>query len=570
MPGYPSTRCTRVNPGCSGPPESQALPDSCRLQAPFHDPRAPLPLSLVSWAQHCYVRRKLSEKYGARRVPSRAPIPAHLLGNMWAQDWRCVMRRTVVLPSPPAHLSLQSHKRCRSAAMPLLPIPCARRCLSLPACLRFRPCALQRRSHMTPPPPRRPSRSHIYDLVAPFPDFPSGSTDDAVRARFPATDAGMRAMVNETQAFYTSLGLPPLPPSFWNSSMFTRPAGRAAVCHASAWDLTRGDVRLKMCAVPTLEDFYVTSHEMGHLYYFLAYKDQPFLFRDGAHDGFHEAIGDTMALSARPPWHLRQVGLSPAASTAASAPEARINFLMKTALEKVAFLPFGLLIDRWRWDVFAGRASFGPGFNATSSTWNAPAARLSPAQWNDLWWAYRLRFQGVAPPVNRSAASFDPGAKFHVANDVSYMRYFLSENLQFQFHKALCNTSGFSGPLSNCSIAGSRAAGSALWGMLSLGSSRPWPEALFNLTGSRNMSSAALREYFNPLATWLSTQNAGQARTSTQGRPAREGGAEHRQTLAPSLRSCRWPVRSVSVAMGRSACIRGHSCVPGLAPDTVM
>lgn len=225
---------------------------------------------------HCYVRRKLAEKHGRSRVPSRGPIPAHLLGNMWAQDW-----------------------------------------------------------------------SHMFDLLAPFPGVPSGSSDEAIRARFSDTDAGARAMVNETQAFYMSLGFPALPQSFWTSSQFTRPRNRSVVCHASAWDLTKGDVRLKMCAVPTLEDFYVTSHEMGHVYYFLAYRDQPHLFRDGAHDGFHEAIGDTMALSARPSWHLRQVGLAPAASAPASS-QSRVNFLMKTALEKVAFLPFGLLIDRWR------------------------------------------------------------------------------------------------------------------------------------------------------------------------------------------------------------------------------
>lgn len=346
-------------------------------------------------------------------------------------------------------------------------------------------------------------------------------------------------MVAETQSFYTSLGLPPLPKSFWNVSMFSRPKGRSVVCHASAWDFTRGDVRLKMCLVPTLEDFYVTSHEMGHLYYFLAYKDQPYLFRDGAHDGFHEAIGDTMALSARPPWHLKQVGLAP--QNATMTPEARLNFLMKTALEKVAFLPFGLLVDRWRWDVFVGKASFGPAFNASSAQWLPPAAALKPEQWNALWWAYRQRFQGVAPPVNRTApGTFDAGAKFHVSNAVPYMRYFLSENLQFQFHKALCGYSGYVGPLSNCSIAGSREAGAALWGMLSLGASRPWPEALFNLTGACAGRSSRSR---HPGGLWTSAPSDVCARPSA--RPQARGTCLRTRSGTTSARSLTgWPSRT--------------------------
>jgi peptidyl-dipeptidase A len=168
---------------------------------------------------------------------------------------------------------------------------------------------------------------------------------------------------------------------------------------------------------------------------------------------------------------------------------ALINYQMKEALDKIAFLPFGKLIDQWRWDVFAGK--------------------ISPEQYNQSWWDLRTEFQGVAAPVARSEADFDPGAKYHIPANTPYTRYFLARILQFQFHKAMCDAAGFKGPLHQCSIYGSKQAGEKLSSMLALGQSKPWPEALEALTGTREMDATAIIEYFKPLMNWLEAENQG-------------------------------------------------------------
>ncbi len=357
---------------------------------------------------YTYTRRKLSEKYGPTVVPLDKPIPAHLLGNMWAQGW-----------------------------------------------------------------------ANIYPLLAPTDADRGYDLTQILKAR----NTDPKQMVRYGEGFFTSVGFDPLPPSFWERSMLVKPADREVVCHASAWDLDyEKDVRLKMCISITEEDFSVVHHELGHNYYQMAYSGKPFLFRESANDAFHEAIGDTIALSVTPPY-LKQLGLIDKVPD----PRADIGFLLNRALDKVAFLPFGYLVDQWRWKVFSGE--------------------VKPENYNQAWWDLREKYQGIVPPVPRSEQDFDPGAKYHVPANTPYARYFLAAILQFQFHRALCREAGFSGPLYQCSIYGNKKAGEKLKAMLAMGSSEPWPAALKAMTGEDKMDATAIIDYFAPLKTWLDEQN---------------------------------------------------------------
>src|SRR4051794_1111800 len=358
---------------------------------------------------HAYVRLKLREKYG-EAVAEKGPIPAHLLGNLWAQDW-----------------------------------------------------------------------SNIYPLVKPAnADAGFSLTDILKKRKMPALD-----MVRTGERFYTSLGFDPLPKTFFERSLFVRPRDRDVVCHASAWDIDyQNDVRIKMCIEPTAEDFTTIHHELGHNFYQRAYSTQPVLFRDSANDGFHEAIGDTIALSVTPEYLVKIGLLDKAPDTSRD-----IGLLMNRALEKIAFLPFGLLIDQWRWKVFAGE--------------------VAPADYNKVWWDLKLKYQGVAPPSARGEEYFDPGAKYHVPDNTPYTRYFLADILQFQFHRGLSQTAGCTLPLNRCSIFESKAAGERLNKMLSMGQSRPWPEALEAIAGAKQMDATAILDYFAPLSKWLDEQLAG-------------------------------------------------------------
>jgi peptidyl-dipeptidase A len=360
-------------------------------------------------ALHTYVRWKLREKYGDA-VPAAGPIPAHLLGNMWAQDW-----------------------------------------------------------------------SNVYPLLAPK----SADTGYDLTKVLENRKVDAKGMVKYGEGFFTSLGFAPLPATFWERSLFTRPRDRDVVCHASAWDVDfENDIRIKMCTEPTAEDFVTVHHELGHNFYQRAYAKQSPLFRESANDGFHEAIGDTIAISITPRY-LKQLGLI----AAEPPPAGDIGFLLDRALEKVAFLPFGLLIDQWRWKVFSGA--------------------VTPATYNAAWWELKRKYQGVAPPEARSEADFDPGAKYHVPGNTPYMRYFLADVLQFQFHRALAKAAGCTEPLYRCSIYGNKEAGRRLNEVLEMGSSRPWPEALEKLTGQREIDATAILDYFAPLKKWLDEQNAG-------------------------------------------------------------
>jgi peptidyl-dipeptidase A len=363
----------------------------------------PLYLSL-----HAYVRGQLAKKYGKDVVPPSGPIPAHLLGNTWAQEW-----------------------------------------------------------------------NNVYDLM----DSPKPAQSFDLTKILVERKTDPKGMVKYGENFFTSLGFAPLPETFWERSLFTKPADREVVCHASAWDIdAKDDLRVKLCIQITEEDFRVIHHELGHNFYQRAYDNQPPLFQNSANDGFHEAVGDTIALSVTPEY-LKQIGLIGTVPPASR----DTDYLLQQALEKVAFLPFGLVIDKWRWEVFSGQ--------------------IKPDDYNKAWWDLRLKYQGVAPPVARTETDFDPGAKYHVPANVPYARYFLARIYQFQFQRALCKTADVQGPLHRCSIYGNKAAGNKLNEMLSMGQSKPWPDALEVLTGQKEMDASALADYFAPLKIWLDEQN---------------------------------------------------------------
>ena len=360
---------------------------------------------------HCHVRAKLGEHYGADKVPQDGPIPAHLLGNMWAQEW-----------------------------------------------------------------------GFIYDLMEPYP----GVSDFDVDATLKTKNYSPQEMVRSAEDFYVSLGIDRLPDTFWERSQFTKPADRDVVCHASAWNLDGDDdLRIKMCIKQTYDELRVIYHELGHNFYQRAYNQQPMLFREGANGGFHEAIGDAVTLSMTPAY-LASVGL---VASAEQSKQAVINRQMQQALNKIAFLPFGKLIDEWRWRVFSGE--------------------VAPENYNQAWWDLRLKYQGIAPPVERTEADFDPGSKYHVPGNTSYTRYFVARILQFQFQRALCAAAGYEGELNECSIYGSKEAGAKLIAMLETGASVPWQDTLEKLTGTREMDASAIIEYFAPLMVYLKEQNQG-------------------------------------------------------------
>ncbi len=321
---------------------------------------------------------------------------------------------------------------------------------------------------------------NINDLVEPEGAAPAYDLTE----RLVANDYTPIKIFETGEDFFSSLGFAPLPDTFWERSMLTKPADREVACHASAWDLDwADDIRVKMCTKVNADDFRTVHHELGHNYYQRAYQDQSVLFQTGANGGFHEAIGDMISLSITPDY-LKQIDLIDEVPDASK----DLGLLMTEALEGVAFLPFGLLMDKWRWQVFSGE--------------------LTPETYNEGWWALRTEYQGIRPPTERGGEYFDPGGKYHIPGNVSYERYFLARVLQFQFHKSACDLSGWEGPLHRCSVYGSKAVGARFNAMLELGASEPWPEALAAFTGSREMDGTAMVEYFAPLMEWLQAQNA--------------------------------------------------------------
>jgi len=325
---------------------------------------------------------------------------------------------------------------------------------------------------------------NIYDVVAPK---GAGDIGYDTEALLKAKGYDPIKMVKTGEGFYSSLGFAPLPDTFWARSMIVKPADREVVCHASAWDIdNKQDVRIKMCTKVNADDFVTVHHELGHNFYQRAYMNQPFLYENGANDGFHEAIGDFVALSITPNY-LVQIGLLDKSRVPSA--DKDTGLLLRQAMDKVAFLPFGLLVDKWRWGVFNGS--------------------IKPDQYQSAWDALRLQYQGIKPPVARDASRFDAGAKYHIPANTPYMRYFLARLLQFQFYQAACKQAGWTGPLHRCSFYGNKEVGAKLQKMLEMGQSKPWPDALQAFTGSREISGQAMVDYFAPLKKWLDEQNKG-------------------------------------------------------------
>jgi peptidyl-dipeptidase A len=399
---------------------------------------------------HCYARARLEAQYPGRGSVDGL-LPAHLMGNMWQQDWGNLWDILAPYSQQQAGADLDVGG------------------------------ALERR-YQSELNARLARENALID---------SERRAEVVRA---AQLESARQMTRQAEEFYVSLGMPKLPESYWEKTQFIKPRDRDVVCHASAWDMNMGgedgkspDVRTKMCIKPNEEDFFTIYHELGHVYYYLAYNHLPPLFQAGAHDGFHEAIGDTIEL-AMTPAYLKSIGL---VGDQRPSREALVNAQMRMALAKVAFMPFGLMIDRWRWGVFDGS--------------------ITPENYNAAWWELKAKYQGVAPVAPRGEEFFDPGAKYHVPGNTPYTRYFLSHVLQFQFYKSLCEAAGHTGPLYECTYYGNAEAGRRFQAMLAAGSSRPWQATLKELTGSEQVDGGAVLEYFAPLQEWLKQQNQGKS-----------------------------------------------------------
>lgn len=376
-------------------------------------------------------------------------IPAHLLGNIWAQEWGNIYD----LVAPPATSNYKMY--------------------DLEAALK-----------------RQIAEKDPKTAAAFWEDCSAGATSGGQcnqpgsNVKYNAELESGKQMAKYGEGFFTSLGFDPLPATFWTRSQFIRPRDRDVICHASAWDVDNDqDLRIKMCIKVDADNFTTVHHEEGHNFYQRAYRKQPFMFRSGANDGFHEAIGDSIALSITPDY-LKKLNLIDQVPPL----EADIPLQLRTGLDKIAFLPFGLLIDKWRWQVFSGETK--------------------AADYNKAWWELREKYQGVAPPVERTEADFDPGAKYHIPGNVPYARYFLARVYQFQFYKAMCDASGYKGPLNRCSFYGSKEAGAKLNAMLEAGQSKPWQETLKAMTGEDHLDAGPMMEYFAPLYQWLKQQNA--------------------------------------------------------------
>ncbi len=320
-----------------------------------------------------------------------------------------------------------------------------------------------------------------YDLLATGLPTPGYDLDHLLESH----PSSGEALAHYADRFWTSTGLPAMPASFWTRSLFDKPSDRTVACSGSAaivGDPT--DVRLKMCVGNNALDFSTVHHEVGHAVYALAYQEQPYLFRGAANDAFHEAVADLGALSITPAY-LQAIGIiTPAEALGA---DQDLGLLLRMALQRVTFLPFSLIVDRWRWQVYAGA--------------------VPPAQYDATWWSLVAQYQGLMPGETRPEGSFDIAALPHITSDISYIRYFYAYLIEFQLFKAACDAAGWTGPLHRCSLYGNAAAGAHLRPMLAMGASRPGADALEAGTGARRVSAEGLLAYFAPLRAYLDAQN---------------------------------------------------------------
>ena len=365
----------------------------------FNNDLRPLYEQLHTWAKH-----ELAERFG-QPVPDR--IPAHWIGNRWAQAW--------------------------------------------------------------------PGLTDAIDL-------------DALLA-----DKDAEWVVRQAETFYTSLGMPPLPESFYEKSdLYPLPAGseRRKNTHASAWHLDlRKDVRSLMSVENNWRWFETSHHELGHVYYFLAYSgaDVPVTLRGGANRAFHEAVGDLIGIAARQPAYLKEIGL-----LEEDAEIDEVSWLMDEALDQaVVFIPFS-----------AGTMSF---FER-----DLYEGGLTVDEFNARWWEHAGRFQGIAPPTTRGEEYCDACTKTHITDDpAQYYDYAMAFVIKYQLHTYIARNILKQDPR-NCNYYGNKEVGEFLWNLLSLGATRDWREVLVEMTGSE-VSTKPMLDYFEPLVEHLAQENAGRS-----------------------------------------------------------
>ncbi|XP_025976569.2 angiotensin-converting enzyme 2 [Dromaius novaehollandiae] len=328
--------------------------------------------------------------------------------------------------------------------------------------------------------------TNLYALTVPYPAKPNIDVTSAMVEN----NWDVLKIFKTAEAFFASVGLYNMTEGFWNNSMLTEPTdNRKVVCHPTAWDMGKEDYRIKMCTKVTMDDFLTAHHEMGHIEYDMAYSHLPYLLRSGANEGFHEAVGEIMSLSAATPQHLKSLGLLE--PTFQEDAETEINFLLKQALTIVGTMPFTYMLEKWRWMMFNGK--------------------ITKQEWMKRWWEMKREIVGVVEPVLHDETYCDPAALFHVANDYSFIRYYTRTIYQFQFQEALCKAAEHTGPLHTCDITNSTAAGQNLRQMLELGRSKPWTQALESITGEKYMNATPLLNYFEPLFNWLQKNNSGRS-----------------------------------------------------------
>ena len=301
-------------------------------------------------------------------------------------------------------------------------------------------------------------------------------------------------LMEQGERFYKSLGFGPLPASYWEkSSLYPLPedAGYKKNNHASAWHMDlQEDVRCLMSIVPNRDMYETVHHELGHIYYFMAYTNPnvPPLLREGANRAYHEGIGSLMGLAAMQKPFLAGLELIPE-----SAGSDDMQSLLKEALNYVVFIPWSAgVMTEFEHDLYA--------------------TDLSADQYTARWWDLKKKYQGIVAPNERGPEYCDPASKTHINNDAAqYYDYALSFVLLFQLHDHIAGKILHQDPRAT-NYYGSKEVGTFLQGILEKGASGDWRKMLKEKTGE-DLSARAMLSYFEPLMGYLKEQNKGRKYT---------------------------------------------------------
>lgn len=297
-------------------------------------------------------------------------------------------------------------------------------------------------------------------------------------------------IVRQAVAYGESLGLPKVPPSFWDKSdLYELPsnATRKKNTHASAWDINlEGDVRSLMSVKPDASWFATAHHELGHIFYQLSYDrpDVPIVLREGASPAFHEAMAETLAAPTMQLPYLKQVGVVPA-----ELEFDQVQWLLNSALDQIVFIPWAAgVMTSWEHDFYEGD--------------------LSADELNKRWWDYVARFQGIAPPEPRGEEYCDPATKTHINDDpAQYYKYAIAFAIKYQLHMYIAKNILHQDPR-NCSYYGNKELGAFLYNLMKVGATRDWRQLIREATGE-DLSAKAMLEYYAPLMKYLQEQNKG-------------------------------------------------------------